>query len=95
MRLLVFSVFLHTEVRDFPTLSDTFISEIFILWYTWNLKKVPLSGDSQWLSWEEYFLLSVTPVVCFIVVGGGGGGKALFVRQTKKTKSREMLRGHH
>ena len=74
MRLLVFFVFLHTEVRDFPTLSDTFISEIFILWYTWSLKKIPLSGDSQWLSWEEYFLLSVIPVVCFIVVGGGGEG---------------------
>ena len=32
--------------------------------------------DSQLLSWEENFLLSVTPVACFIVGGrrGGGGG---------------------
>ena len=48
MRLLaLFLDFLHTEVTDFPILSYTYISEIFILWHAWSLKKVPLSGGAS------------------------------------------------
>ena len=47
--------------------------------------------DSQWLSREEYFLLSVTPVAYFIVGGWGGGGinnPLMFVKQRKQSHAK-------